>query len=398
MSTKVLSDIERKARSAENTEVAMSAQHDRLAQVLQDISERFPEDAFSKHGRLRGLLADHLPDAEREIRVALDAIDEGVVDMYANTAAEELGMRIDRLVMRLENSRGIREDIGRPVILAYGYALGAGELPSATLTAARQPEQIATEVNDSGDDWIGATVIANSQNQQASDPGPQPAVHSQGPHTQHSDSQSAHAASAAPASGSRNGMIALGVAAILGLAYIGNQPDPVPVSSSPTTGEQQTPTAAPAAQEEKPVQTPQQVPAQETVEEVVATKPAPTVKPTSKPSTPTVSPRSTPPPSVAANTTAYWYDPYGVVWQIEFDGAEFQGIGRQNNVPVASVIGILDPVSNQIQYELYNALDVPMGVGEGTMTDPTHIQFVTYDGFGLVIGQGTFHINHPPNA
>ena len=137
--------------------------YDRLAKVLKDVHERFPEDGFTKHQRLRGLLADHLPDAEREIRVALDAIDEGVINVLVDSPAGELGMQIDRLVGRLDTSRGIREDLARQVIQAFAYSLDRGGLPS-TITSQPIVTPAVPEAGG-GDDWVGVSEVVTSPGQ-----------------------------------------------------------------------------------------------------------------------------------------------------------------------------------------------------------------------------------------
>ena len=62
------------------------ATFDALARVLAEAQQRFGEAAFRDRRRLIGLLADHVPEAKREIRAVGTAVDEGVPASVITTA------------------------------------------------------------------------------------------------------------------------------------------------------------------------------------------------------------------------------------------------------------------------------------------------------------------------
>jgi hypothetical protein len=374
-----------------------SQPYDRLARVLKDVRERFPEDAFTKYQRLRGLLSDHLPDSEREIRIVLDAIDEGVVGVLTETPATELPMQIDRLVLRLETSRGIREDIARQVIQGFAFALDVGELPSTLPTGASPQVEAAT----AGDDWVGVSeaVGAPAPAQPASQPQPQAPVAPQ------PTPPPAEPDKFAKYPGGRNGLIATaaGIGLIVFMFGGEQQPDgpgaqppspqPGPGTQVPQPGSNPTgggstggnPLIEPGAMDDLPRAGPG----------------APSAQPQQPGNNPVVQqPRRQQPqvqPQPQGNVgTALWYDPYGTVWNIEFNDTQFQGVGQQGGQQFY-IQGQGDPQANQVMYTIADAAGNPVGQGQGYFTDATHIQFVTMGAAGNVIGQGQFHINHPPN-
>lgn len=132
--------------------------YDRLAELLKEMHGRYPDDAFKNRKRLNGLLADHVKGGEREIRIVLDAIDEGVVDDLTNAPEHEVRIQIDRLVTRLENRRGIREDIARQAVHACAFGIGVGGLPS---TVAANPANDDREQQDP-EDWAGLSKVVDS--------------------------------------------------------------------------------------------------------------------------------------------------------------------------------------------------------------------------------------------
>lgn len=136
--------------------------YDELALGLAEMRQRFGDDAFANRRKLNGLLTDRLPEARREIRIVLDAIEDGVMRELASIAPDTLDMQIDRLAVRLENARGTREDIARQVVCACAYGLGIGDLPSrhrsaATIAAGRAPSGTATPP---AGDWVGVSAVA----------------------------------------------------------------------------------------------------------------------------------------------------------------------------------------------------------------------------------------------
>jgi len=389
--------------------MADPAIYDKLARVLQDVHERFPEDGFAKHQRLRGLLADHLPEAEREIRIVLDAIDEGVVGVLTDTPANELGMQVDRLVLRLDTSRGIREDIARQIIQAFTYSLGLGGLPS-TVSSTPMPQTPAGSPS-AGEDWVGVSEVVTPPSQPTPDH----------PATQANSVSSGVEQPGAPASakvetdswvdkvpGGKFGALAIGV--IVALVLVASNNEPSAPGSSQNPPQQKPPVQQPPGQQAPQRQAPQSGGGSPVVDPGAtdglprvgpgAEQPPQQATPARRPQpNPQVQPnRPTNNPPVGAAGSVVWYDPYGVVWQLQITGNEFQGMGLQNNTPVMSMYGVMDPPNNQLYYQLFDGGNQQVGEGAGTMTDPTHIQFETYDAVGNLIGQGVFHINHPPNG
>ncbi|MEM1229662.1 MAG: hypothetical protein AAGI15_03935 [Pseudomonadota bacterium] len=389
--------------------------YDRLAKVLKDIHERFPEDAFTKYQRLRGLLSDHLPDAEREIRITLDAIDEGVIGVLSDTPTSELAMQIDRLVLRLETSRGIREDIARLVVQSFAYALDVGTLPSATPT--RSNPITPPPAEEGADDWVG---VSEAVQPESPGPGPSP---DPGP----SVSGSAESPRPPPAGdktdpfakipGGRNGLMIGAAAVVVGALLLGEGDEPPTGNTQPTGGNPATggdpgqgPGRAPTGSQPAGGQpliepgatdglprvgpgsgTPGQQPSQPPGRQPGAQVPGPQVGPG------TQGPRGQPGPQGGGAGTALWYDDYGNVWNIQYTQSEFQGTSTFNGQQVM-IQGQGDPTTNQIVYMLGDAFGNPFGQGQGYFTDPQHIEFMTMDAMGNIIGQGKFHINHPPDG
>ncbi len=337
--------------------------YDRLAKVLRDVHERFPEDGFSKHQRLRGLLADHMQDADREIRIALDVIDEGVIDILTNSPAEELGMQTDRLVTRLDTSRGVREDIARQVIQAFTYALGLGELPS-TLPAAQLPPVPPAA---GADDWVGVSEVVQPDQ-------PQPAPPAGGNNSQPADGhETAGGGSLLSKLGSGNNRyILIAVAVVLGLYLLMPRPE-APQPQQPEQPKTQEPAQPQPAQKPQPADP----------------QPQPAVQPQ-------VNPGNTPNQPNAAVVQQQWYDPYGNVWNMRVSNTQFEGYNSNPNNPAYGMTGMIDPNSGMVVYELYNRGGQLVGQGQGQYSDQTHIDFTTLDVYGNLAGQGQLHINHAP--
>lgn len=134
--------------------------YDSLAEVLKTLVERFGEDIFNDRRRLISLLADHLPEAKREMRVVSSAVDEGVPSALATTERHLSGLEMDRQVGRLEAGTGLRIDIARQIVRAFAYSLGLGPLPSvyeAPPSAAQKPSQAG------GDNWAGLSQPVQSE-------------------------------------------------------------------------------------------------------------------------------------------------------------------------------------------------------------------------------------------
>ncbi len=125
--------------------------YDSLADVLKALVDRFGKEIFNDRRRLISLLADHLPEAKREIRVVSSAVEEGVPAALTGAERHLSGLEMDRQAGRLEAGTGLRIDIARQVVRAFAYSLGLGPLPSVYETPA--PEKPTQK--DSENDWAG---------------------------------------------------------------------------------------------------------------------------------------------------------------------------------------------------------------------------------------------------
>ncbi len=364
------------------------AVYDKLAKVLRDVAERFPEDGFTKHQRLRGLLSDHLPDAEREIRIALDAVDEGVVEVIRDTPDAERGLQIDRLVSRLDTSRGIREDIARQIVQAFAFALGKGGLPSTVGVAMpRVPEP-----SGGGDDWVGVSEAVGG-NQTPVEPTTRPESRAE-PSLMDKLQEG----------GSRNLLIAAAVAIAVFYFWPSDQPQQ---QSDPQGGQQpvvnQPPGGGGGGQPPPGGNTPQVGPTDGLPRVGPGAQPppggnTPQVGPTD--GLPRVGPGAQPPPQNGggggASGTAVWYDDQGAAWQIQYNASQFQGVTNTKNGAMG-IAGGTNPQSGLIEFQVYNASGTAIGQGQGQFTDQNHISYRMVDKQGKVIAQGQFHINHAPS-
>ncbi len=126
--------------------------YDLLAEVLKALVDRFGEEIFTDRRRLISLLADHLPEAKREIRVVSSALEEGVPAALANAERHLSGLEMDRQAGRLESGTGLRIDIARQVVRAFAYSMGLGPLPSVYETPS-SPGERTTQAP--ADNWAG---------------------------------------------------------------------------------------------------------------------------------------------------------------------------------------------------------------------------------------------------
>lgn len=149
-----------------------AAVFDALARTLADAHQRFGESAFTNRRRLIGLLADHVPEAKREIRAVGSALDEGVPARLGGSERHLVGMEIDRLAERLESSIGLRLDIARPVVRAFAFALGRGPLPSVYVASTPVPAPTPTPVAQG--DWAGVSEPGGGSYQPQGFQGPNP--------------------------------------------------------------------------------------------------------------------------------------------------------------------------------------------------------------------------------
>lgn len=150
----------------------MTAQvYDTLAQTLAKVRKEYGAEVLKSRRRLNGVLADRMPDNKREIRVLLDAVDDGALTTFESTSADQVGMQIDRLAAVMESQRGTRLDLARQVIAACAYAVGVGKLPSE-LYGTLAP---AAPSNDAQDDWVGVSEVVGADKTDGQDaPAPPP--------------------------------------------------------------------------------------------------------------------------------------------------------------------------------------------------------------------------------
>lgn len=147
------------------------AVYDDLAQTLAEVYTSYGKDVLDNRRRLNGVLADRMPDAKREIRVVLDAIEDGVLKELETVSTDQVGMQVDRLATRMESHRGIRLDLAQQVIAACGYALGVAKLPSEMFGKA-QVGQFVSQGRE--DDWVGVSQPVDAAGGDKANPTPQP--------------------------------------------------------------------------------------------------------------------------------------------------------------------------------------------------------------------------------
>ncbi|MEO0410469.1 MAG: hypothetical protein AAF221_01345 [Pseudomonadota bacterium] len=137
----------------------MNAQiYDTLAQTLAKVRKDYGAEVLKSRRRLNGVLADRMPDNKREIRVLLDAVDDGALKTFESTSADQVGMQIDRLAGVMESQRGTRLDLARQVIAACAYAVGVGKLPSQLYG-----DPAPTPASGGQDDWVGVSEVVGAQ-------------------------------------------------------------------------------------------------------------------------------------------------------------------------------------------------------------------------------------------
>jgi len=385
--------------------------YDKLAKVLRDVHERFPADGFAKHQRLRGMLADHLPGAEREIRITLDVIDEGVVKVLTETAASERGMQIDRLVSRLDTSRGIREDIARQIIQAFAYSLSLGGLPSSLPARSSQPR--VPPVQPGGGDWVGVSEVVN--------PPPPPPGGGGGALPPKDPSLTEKL------SKNKNGVMIAAAVIVLAAYFFNSSNNPPGNEAAPSQdgggmqegGGNQQPIPGGGGGQDPGGQPPQgggnqgqggnqpapggqgqgqgnQPPPMGQGQGQSQGNPQPMGQGGNAPGGNQRGPGTQQGSPQQQTTQALWYDPFGQIWQMQFTGNDFRGATNVNG-QTAGLIGRVNPQDDTIQYQVVNGAGQAMWQGQGQFTDAQHVAFITTDASGNVVGQGQFHINHPPN-
>jgi len=93
--------------------------------------------------------------------------------------------------------------------------------------------------------------------------------------------------------------------------------------------------------------------------------------------------------------TALWYDNEGNQWQVTISGASFMA---SSYLPDAGQIQLSGQAQgNVLNFYILDGNGMQIGYGQGTMTDPTHVNYSSYWSNGAFMGSGQFHINHAPN-
>lgn len=303
--------------------------YDQLAQLLKEVNERFPEDGFKNRKRLNGILSDHVADAQREIRILLDAIDEGIIDTLNSTPANERSVQVDRLASRLESTRGIRSDIARRVVQACAFSVGAGPLPSTVEVGATSHTAATDRVKD---DWVGVSEVAGGGQGQQARPQPSP------------DSKAGWFAQ----------LQKKPYAWVIGVVVVG-------VIAFGLT--QQRPTSKPTQQPQGQQPQGQQPQGQQ--------------------------PQGQPKSQNNAANGYLWYDGFGHVWNVKYSGNNFFGTSYVDGQPL-TMRGRAQ--NNSIVYFIYNAANVQIAYGKGVPTNRTHIAYTTFNDAGQVIGTGVISI------
>jgi formylglycine-generating enzyme required for sulfatase activity len=143
--------------------------YDALAEALLSLVKRADDGKLTDRRRISALLSDLVPDGGREIRVLMWAFDNSLFDVIESAPADNVGLEIDRLAIRIENNLGARKDIAMGVLQAAAFALDRGPLPSAwparpaSVFPRSAPPEAATVVPTSSPSAAKSETPARSQ-------------------------------------------------------------------------------------------------------------------------------------------------------------------------------------------------------------------------------------------
>ncbi len=346
---------------------------DRIAEVLKEASKRYPKDAFTERRRLSGLLADHITDADSEIRVVMNAIQDGATEQLMQAPANELGLHVNRLASKLERAWGLKPEIALLAIQACAYAVGRADLPSKSSIASAPGAAVTPAAAGGHDDWVGMTQVVNPASIQ------EPTVNASRPVTP---------PVSPPATGAslkdwfkNNQKLVMGgaAAAIAAFYFIGQDPSPSQPPRDPQP--QQPQPQQPQPQPQRPGQ-PQQ--------------PQQPQQPGGQPQQP-----QRPPPGQSGNPNQpaqgrqmAWYDDNGMKWEVSMSntgGFSARGTYQGNAFGMKGEVA-----NNAVNYQLFDSSNRQIGSGTGTVDDPRHLSINTTDMNRRTIYAGKIHIDHPP--
>lgn len=90
--------------------------------------------------RCEAMLKDLLPSQPRDVTILVTAVEAGAVrDLTASQSTLPLAVRIERLVTRLHDEQGLREDVARRAVGIWAVVLGAGPVPPVHKTEPSSP-------------------------------------------------------------------------------------------------------------------------------------------------------------------------------------------------------------------------------------------------------------------
>lgn len=256
-----------------------------MAETLAELRVRFGDGAFTSRRRLLSLLADRMPEAQREIKILALALEDGAVDMLRG-AGPRLSLEIDRLCAAMESRHGTRPDIARSVLTALATGLG---LDTATVTAPVTPP-------DAGGDWLGASSVVA-----AAEPNSPSSRRTTAPGGASAEASPPPAAPN-PETARRSGLsVALAVAAVVAVGWIaadrlGLLPSTSPPATAPSRPESPAPPPAPTTPPSTSPSPPRPAPVAEPPQGPKSTPtPTPASPPLSEPQTPPKDDQPTPP-------------------------------------------------------------------------------------------------------
>ena len=93
--------------------------------------------------------------------------------------------------------------------------------------------------------------------------------------------------------------------------------------------------------------------------------------------------------------TAVWYDDSGLPWHVEQQGSVFAA--RADVLGLGTIIMRGQVVGRALSYELFDISGNPVGYGQGSIDDETHISYISYFPNGAPFASGRLHVNHMPN-
>ncbi len=113
--------------------------HDQPRQVLRGLLAEYGPSLCDDPRRCEALLRDHCGDHKREIRVLVAALDERVpADLLRSQPDPPPAMLLNRLTRRLQDERGLAEDVARWAVESWALALGT--VTREGLERLRRPE------------------------------------------------------------------------------------------------------------------------------------------------------------------------------------------------------------------------------------------------------------------